>query len=108
MWDFPVKFLLLPWALSWGAVLLTLGYQKQPEDRTILQANFERMWSIRGAITWLGVIFVAQAIFWGIRLLSGKVFSRELLQQQTLGYVLAYVFGFVIYRLFQLLVRNKR
>ena len=94
LFHFPAVYLFAALLLSWGGPLLLLG-------RARSLSRLEQWWTWRGALLWLGGVLVATGIVYALRTATGNPMTWEEWSQLALGFVLAYVLGFVLYHGFR-------
>ena len=84
--------------ISWGVALMVIGRLSPSEAN-----SFEQLWTFRGAMVWLGMVLFALGVIWGVGYIQGKAPSSQILLQEFIGFLLAYVVGLILYRIYRLL-----
>ncbi len=97
-WHFSSILLLALGMLSLVIALVIMG------SGTFSTADgFERWWSLRGALAWLSAMVCGLGIVWFIGYFRGVAPSSEGLSQEFIGFSLAYIIGFIFYRIYRLI-----
>jgi len=91
----PTGYLWVVLLLWLGSVLLILGW---PRSSSPSLARFDLWWSWRGAVLWLGGILAGTGIVATIDVMTGHPMTWETWSQLALGFILAYILGFILYQ----------